>query len=38
MTAVAFIFVPIMLAYKFWVYKNFSGKLTDEDIYGEEAY
>ena len=38
MTAVAFMFVPIMLAYKFWVYKNFSGKLTEEDVYGEKAY
>ena len=38
MTVVAFVFVPIMLCYKFWVYKTFSGKLTEEAVYGEDAY
>ncbi len=38
MTVVAFVFVPVMLCYKFWVYKTFSGKLTEEGISAEDGY
>lgn len=32
MTAVALIFVPIVIAYKIWVYRVFSAKVTEEDV------
>ncbi len=38
MTVVALLFVPIMLCYKFWTYKTFATKLTEKDLYSEEAY
>jgi cytochrome bd ubiquinol oxidase subunit II len=38
MLVVVIIFVPIVLAYQFWAYKLFSGKVTEEDLSLEEAY
>ncbi len=38
MLIVVIIFVPIVLAYQFWAYKLFSGKVTEEDLSYEEAY
>jgi cytochrome d ubiquinol oxidase subunit II len=32
MTIVAFIFVPIVIAYQIWVYKVLKGKVTTEDV------
>ncbi len=32
MTAVALVFVPIVIAYKIWVYRVFRGKVTEEDV------
>ncbi|KAF0218316.1 MAG: cytochrome d ubiquinol oxidase subunit [Geobacteraceae bacterium] len=32
MTVVAFIFVPIVIAYKIWVYRVFRGKVTVEEV------
>ncbi|HVN72500.1 MAG TPA: cytochrome d ubiquinol oxidase subunit II [Desulfomonilia bacterium] len=38
MTAVALIFVPIVIAYKIWVYRLFSEKVSPEEAGGESAY
>ncbi|HEY3308616.1 MAG TPA: cytochrome d ubiquinol oxidase subunit II [Desulfuromonadaceae bacterium] len=39
MTIVAFIFLPIIIAYKTWVYRIFRARITSEDISGDsEAY
>ncbi|MEI6516402.1 MAG: cytochrome d ubiquinol oxidase subunit II, partial [bacterium] len=38
MTYVAFIFVPIVIAYKIWVYRVFRKPITDEDIQDSQAY
>ncbi|MBI4823078.1 MAG: cytochrome d ubiquinol oxidase subunit II [Nitrospirae bacterium] len=38
MTAVAFIFVPIVIAYQIWVYRVFRNKITAKDITEEESY
>jgi cytochrome d ubiquinol oxidase subunit II len=38
MLGVVAVFVPIVLAYKFWVYKTFAYELSDEDLEYEEAY
>jgi cytochrome d ubiquinol oxidase subunit II len=38
MLVLALIFVPIVLAYQFWAYKLFKGKVTKEDLSYEEAY
>lgn len=38
MLVVVIIFVPIVLAYQFWTYKLFSGKVTEKDLSYEEAY
>lgn len=39
MTVVAFIFVPIVLAYTFWTYRTFSYRLTEKEVaYGESHY
>ena len=38
MTVVAFIFVPIVIAYKVWVYRIFRGKITADVPGSEEAY
>ena len=38
MLVVALIFVPIVIVYQFFVYKYFSGKITDKDLDYEEAY
>jgi cytochrome d ubiquinol oxidase subunit II len=35
MTVVAFIFVPIVIAYKIWVYRVFRAPVTVEDIIGD---
>ena len=32
MTAVAAVFVPVVIAYQIWVYRVFKGKLTAEDV------
>jgi cytochrome d ubiquinol oxidase subunit II len=32
MTVVAFIFVPIVIAYKIWVYRVFSGRIEEKDV------
>jgi cytochrome d ubiquinol oxidase subunit II len=32
MTVVAFIFVPIVVAYKIWVYRLFRARVTEEDV------
>ncbi len=37
MTIVALIFVPIVIAYKIWVYRLFGGRVTEEDV-TEEGY
>ncbi len=36
MTVVALVFVPIVIAYKIWVYRVFRGKVTVEDVRGDE--
>ena len=39
MTVVAFIFVPIVICYKIWVYRIFRARVTNEDVLGDsEAY
>jgi cytochrome bd ubiquinol oxidase subunit II len=39
MTVVALIFVPIVIAYKIWVYRIFRARITSEDVLGDsEAY
>ncbi len=38
MLGVALVMVPIVLLYQFWVYKNFSFKVTKEELAGDEAY
>lgn len=39
MTVVAFIFVPIVIAYKIWVYRIFRGVVTVEDVMADkQAY
>ena len=39
MTAVAAIFVPIVIAYKIWVYRVFRARVSNEDVLGNpEAY
>ena len=38
MTVVAFIFVPIVLVYQFWVYRLFIAPVTDKDLESDEAY
>ena len=39
MTVVAFIFVPIVILYKIWVYRIFRAPVTDEDVLGDkQAY
>lgn len=39
MTVVAFIFVPIVIAYKIWVYRVFRAPVTNEDVEGsKQAY
>lgn len=39
MTVVAFIFVPIVIAYKIWVYRLFRGRVSAETLAGDhEAY
>jgi cytochrome d ubiquinol oxidase subunit II len=39
MAIVAFIFVPIVISYKIWVYRIFRAKVTNEDVLGDsEAY
>jgi len=38
MLIVALIFVPIVIVYQFFVYKYFSGKITEKDLDYEEAY
>jgi len=38
MTYVAFIFVPIVIAYKIWVYRVFRAPVTNEDIQDSQAY
>lgn len=39
MTVVALIFVPIVIAYKIWVYRIFRARVTNEDVLGDsEAY
>lgn len=38
MTVVALIFVPIVIAYKIWVYRLFKEKIAAETLAGEEAY
>jgi len=37
--AVAFIFVPIVIAYKIWVYRIFRAPVTVEEVLGDrQAY
>lgn len=39
MTVVAFIFVPIVIIYKIWVYRVFRAPVTEEDVLGnKQAY
>ncbi|CAG0973681.1 cytochrome bd ubiquinol oxidase subunit II [Geobacteraceae bacterium] len=39
MTVVAFIFVPIVIAYKIWVYRVFRAPVTEADVLGDkQAY
>ena len=39
MAIVAFIFVPIVIAYKIWIYRIFRARVTNEDVLGDsEAY
>jgi cytochrome d ubiquinol oxidase subunit II len=39
MTVVAFVFVPIVIAYKIWVYRIFRARVTEDDVLKkEEAY
>jgi cytochrome bd ubiquinol oxidase subunit II len=36
MTIVALIFVPIVIAYKIWVYRIFRGKVTEGEVMGDD--
>ncbi|RNC67842.1 MAG: cytochrome d ubiquinol oxidase subunit II [Desulfuromonadales bacterium] len=36
MTIVAFIFVPIVIAYKIWVYRIFRAPVTEEEVLGDK--
>ncbi|MCK9240832.1 cytochrome d ubiquinol oxidase subunit II [Desulfocurvus sp.] len=38
MLGVALVMVPVVIGYQFWVYRNFSHKITDEHLDYEEAY
>jgi cytochrome d ubiquinol oxidase subunit II len=38
MLGVAIVFVPIVIIYQAWVYKNFSHTITDADLEYDEAY
>ncbi len=38
MTAVALVFVPIVIAYKIWVYRIFSNRISPEEAGAEKAY
>lgn len=39
MAIVAFIFVPIVIAYKIWIYRIFRARVSNEDVLGDpEAY
>jgi len=38
MTGVAFIFVPVVIAYKIWVYRTFGGRITAQAAMEEESY
>jgi cytochrome bd ubiquinol oxidase subunit II len=38
MTGVALIFVPIVIAYKIWVYRVFRDKISPDNMHGEKAY
>jgi cytochrome d ubiquinol oxidase subunit II len=38
MTVVAFVFVPIVIAYKIWVYRLFRARVTEEEVLEESAY
>lgn len=38
MLIIALVMVPIVIAYQAWVYKTFSGKITQADLDYEEAY
>jgi cytochrome d ubiquinol oxidase subunit II len=39
MTVVAFIFVPIVIAYKIWVYRVFAAPVAEKDVLtNREAY
>lgn len=39
MTVVALLFVPIVIAYKIWIYRIFRGRVTGEDVLGDpESY
>jgi cytochrome d ubiquinol oxidase subunit II len=39
MTVVAFIFVPIVIAYKIWVYRILRARVTEDDVLKKsEAY
>jgi cytochrome d ubiquinol oxidase subunit II len=38
MTVVALIFVPIVIAYKIWVYRIFRQKISPEDMAGDKVY
>ena len=36
MTVVAFIFVPIVIAYKIWVYRVFRAPVTEAEVLGDK--
>lgn len=38
MLGVALVFVPIVAAYQFWMYRTFSHKVTDKELNQEGAY
>jgi cytochrome d ubiquinol oxidase subunit II len=38
MTGVALIFVPIVIAYKIWVYRVFRDKISPDNMHEEKAY
>lgn len=38
MLTVVLIFIPIVISYQIWTYRLFMGKITENDIIGEEAY
>ena len=37
MTVVAFVFVPTVIAYKIWVYRVFSGRITEVEVQEEDG-